>query len=190
MHPSHLLIPPIAHLEEYTPIQPFEVLSARLGIPAAQIVKLDANENPYGPIPAVREALAEYAYYHIYPDPQQSELRDALSDFVGVPAAHILPGHGADELLDYLGRLFLAPGDAILNTPPTFGMYSFDAKLQGAKVVDVWRRADYSVDVDAIAFNNSQFSNSQLNCYSSPRPTTRRATCCPTTTCADSWPCR
>ena len=161
MHPSHLLNPPIAHLEEYTPIQPFEVLSARLGIPAAQIVKLDANENPYGPIPAVREALAEYAYYHIYPDPQQSELRAALSDFVGVPAAHILPGHGADELLDYLGRLFLAPGDAILNTPPTFGMYSFDAKLQGAEVIDVRRRRDdYSVDVDAI---HSTIFNSQIS---------------------------
>ncbi|MBP7961408.1 MAG: histidinol-phosphate transaminase [Caldilineaceae bacterium] len=164
MHPSHLLNPTIAHLEEYTPIQPFEVLSARLGIPAAQIVKLDANENPYGPIPAVREALTEYAYYHIYPDPQQSELREALSGFVGVPAANILPGHGADELLDYLGRLFLAPGDAIQNTPPTFGMYSFDAKLQGAKVVNVWRRADFSVDVEAIEFSifNSQFTTKLL----------------------------
>jgi histidinol-phosphate aminotransferase len=36
----------------YTPIEPFEVLSARLGRPPDQIVKLDANENPYGPSPA------------------------------------------------------------------------------------------------------------------------------------------
>lgn len=145
-----LLNPHLAGLEEYTPIQPFEVLSKRLGIPAEQIVKLDANENPYGPLPAVAEALAEYPYYHIYPDPQQSELREALSRFVGVPAAYILPGQGADEMLDYLCRLFLAPGDAIINTPPTFGMYSFDAKLEGAQVVDVWRREDYSVDVAGI----------------------------------------
>lgn len=148
--PLKLLNASVFDLEEYTPIQPFEVLSKRLGIPPGEIVKLDANENPYGPLPAVAEALAEYPYYHIYPDPQQTELREALSDFVGVPAAHILPGHGADELLDYLGRLFLAPGSAILNTPPTFGMYSFDAKLQGAGVVDVWRKDDYAVDVAAI----------------------------------------
>ena len=64
----------IENLEEYTPIQPFEVLSQRLGIPAEQLVKLDANENPYGPVPAVMEALAEYNFYHIYPDPEQSEL--------------------------------------------------------------------------------------------------------------------
>ena len=150
--PYHALLNPhLANLEEYAPIEPFEVLSERLGIPAERIVKLDANENPYGPIPAVTEALASYPHFHIYPDPRQSMLRDALSAFIGVPAAHILPGQGADELLDCLCRLFLAPGDAVINTPPTFGMYSFDAKLAGASVVDVDRSDDFSVDVEAIA---------------------------------------
>ena len=145
-----LLIPHLAELEEYAPIEPFEVLSARLGIPVERIVKLDANENPYGPLPAVTEALARYAHFHIYPDPAQTELRDALAAFTGVSAAHIVPGHGADELLDYLCRLFLAPGDAVVNTPPTFGMYSFDARLAGARVVDVRRGGDFSPDVEAI----------------------------------------
>jgi histidinol-phosphate aminotransferase len=145
-----LLRPEIADLEEYTPIQPFEVLSKRLGIPVEQLIKLDANENPYGPLPAVAEALAEYPFYHIYPDPQQVELRHGLSDFVGVPVENILPSHGADELLDYLCRLFLQQGDAIINCPPTFGMYSFDAGLAGAKVIDVWRKDDYSLDVEKI----------------------------------------
>lgn len=145
-----LLRPEIADLEAYTPIQPFEVLSARLGIPAEEIVKLDANENPYGPLPAVAEALAEYPFYHIYPDPQQTELREALSAFTGVPAAHILPTHGADEMLDYLCRLFLQPGDAIINCPPTFGMYSFDAGLAGAQTIDVWRKDEYALDVEQI----------------------------------------
>ena len=166
-----LLKPHLAGLEEYTPIQPFEVLSQRLGIPAAEIVKLDANENPYGPHPAVSEALAEYAYYHIYPDPQQTELRQALADHLqdeqqltgnakestlsaalavkSVPVDQILPSHGTDEILDYLCRLFLGPGDAIINTPPTFGMYSFDAKLVGAEVFEVWRTDDYHIDVQA-----------------------------------------
>ena len=145
-----LLNPHLADLEEYTPIQPFEVLSRRLCIPANEIIKLDANENPYGPHPAVLEALAEYSYYHIYPDPQQTELREALAVYVGVPMEHILPGHGMDEPLDYLCRLFLSPGCAIINTPPTFGMYSFDAKLEGATVIDVWRGTEYQIDVEGI----------------------------------------
>lgn len=145
-----LVRPEIAQLEAYTPIQPFEVLSKRLGIAAREIVKLDANENPYGPVPTVVEALAEYGYYHIYPDPEQSELRAALSDYVGVPAENILTSHGADEMLDYLCRLFLCGGDAIVDCPPTFGMYSFDAGLAGGTVIPVWRREDYSIDVDAV----------------------------------------
>ncbi|MCB0127521.1 MAG: aminotransferase class I/II-fold pyridoxal phosphate-dependent enzyme, partial [Caldilineaceae bacterium] len=56
----------------------------------------------------------------------------------------------ADELLDYLCRLFLQPGDAIINCPPTFGMYSFDAGLAGAQVIDVWRKEDYALDVEKI----------------------------------------
>jgi histidinol-phosphate aminotransferase len=140
----------ISGLEEYTPIQPFEVLSKRLGIPAEQLIKLDANENPYGPVPAVLEALAEYNFYHIYPDPEQTELRAALSKFVGVPAEHILTTHGADEMLDYLCRVFLRRGDTIINCPPTFGMYSFDAGLVGANVVEVWRLPGYGIDVEAI----------------------------------------
>lgn len=145
-----LLRPEIRDLEEYTPIQPFEVLSRRLGIPAEQLVKLDANENAYGPVPAVMEALAEYNFYHIYPDPEQTELRNALSQFVGVPAEHILTSHGADEMLDYLCRVFLRPGDAVVDCPPTFGMYTFDAGLVGAEVIEVWRRPDYSINVEAI----------------------------------------
>lgn len=148
--PRDLVRPEIAGLEEYTPIQPFEVLSRRLGIPAGQLVKLDANENPYGPAPAVLEALAEYHYYHIYPDPEQGELRAALSDYVDVPAANILPGHGADELLDYLCRIFLKPGDAIVDCPPTFGMYSFDAGLSGGRVLEAWRTDAYEVDAQTI----------------------------------------
>ena len=44
----------LAELEEYAPIEPVEVISARLGIPAERIVKLDANENTYGPLPGHR----------------------------------------------------------------------------------------------------------------------------------------
>ena len=161
---ASLLLPHIAELEPYTPIQPFEVLSRQLGRAPEQIVKLDANENPYGPAPAVREALAGYPYTHIYPDPEQRELRAALADYTGVPAEHILPGSGADELIDLVCRLTLAPGDAIIDCPPTFGMYSFDAGLTGARVLQAWRRADFSVDVERISESaNGESANQQIS---------------------------
>ena len=60
----------IQNLPPYTPIEPFEVLSERVGRAPEDIIKLDANENPYGMSPRAREALADLAYGHIYPDPE------------------------------------------------------------------------------------------------------------------------
>ncbi len=64
-------------------------------------------------------------------------------------AAQILLTHGADEMLDYLCRI-VRIRDAAINCPPTFGMYSFDAELNGATVIDVPRDDDFGVDVDAV----------------------------------------
>ncbi|MBN1311958.1 MAG: histidinol-phosphate transaminase [Anaerolineae bacterium] len=143
--------PDIAEMEPYTPILPFEVLSERLGRPAEQIIKLDANENPYGPSPKALKAMAELGRTaSIYPDPESRKLRAMLADYVQVDASHILVGAGADELIDLTMRLFVVPGDAIINCSPSFGMYPFDAALCGARLMSIPRRADFSLDVDAI----------------------------------------
>jgi histidinol-phosphate aminotransferase len=142
-----------AHLEtlpSYTPIEPFEVLSARIGCAPAQIVKLDANENPYGPLPIVREALGKLDFPHIYPDPESRALRSSLEKFIGVPAENLLAGSGADELIDLLMRVILEPNDCILSCPPTFGMYSFDAELNAARCIEVPRNPDFSLNLDEI----------------------------------------
>ena len=142
-----------AHLESlppYIPIEPFEVLSARIGRDPSQIVKLDANENPYGPLPAVREALGNLNFPHIYPDPESRALRKSLEQFTGVDEEYLLAGAGADELIDLTMRVLLEPNDCILSCPPTFGMYSFDAELNAARCIEVARNADFSPDIESI----------------------------------------
>lgn len=148
---THLLRPDIAALEPYTPIVPLEVLAARLGLPIDRLVKLDANENPYGPSPRALAAIASYPYYAIYPDPEHGRLREQLSRYAGQPPERIICGAGADELIDLLMRAFLVPGDAIINCPPTFGMYAFDAALQAARVINVSRDEAFDVDIEAVA---------------------------------------
>ena len=145
---ASLMRPDVATLDPYTPILPFEVLSAQLGRPPEDIVKLDANENPYGPSPGVREALSTMPYPHIYPDPESRHLRAALADFTGMPMDLLLAGCGADELIDLVMRLFVTTGDVIVTCPPTFGMYSFDAAVNGARLLSVPRQADFSLDVE------------------------------------------
>ncbi|NTU77829.1 MAG: histidinol-phosphate transaminase [Chloroflexales bacterium] len=147
---ASLIRPEITDLEPYTPILPLDVLAARLGLPIERLVKMDANENPYGPSPKALAALAGEAFYHIYPDPGHTRLRAALAEYTGQPAERILVGAGADELIDLILRLCIAPGDAVIDCPPTFGMYSFDAGVCGGRVIRAPRRADFSLDLPAI----------------------------------------
>jgi len=155
-------------MEPYTPILPFEVLSEQLGYAPEDIVKLDANENPYGPSPRVREALAAMPYPHIYPDPESRYLRRALAEYIDMPVDYLLAGHGADELIDLVMRLLIEPGDAIVNCPPTFGMYPFDAAVNGARVLSLPRCADFSLDVERIAAAVADDPSAKLLFVTSP----------------------
>ncbi|KAL9449462.1 hypothetical protein AB3S75_011400 [Citrus x aurantiifolia] len=138
-------------LKPYQPILPFEVLSIQLGRKPEDIVKIDANENPYGPPPEVREALGQLKFPYIYPDPESRRLRAALAEDSGLESDHILVGCGADELIDLIMRCVLDPGDKIVDCPPTFTMYEFDAAVNGAAVVKVPRKSDFSLNVELIA---------------------------------------
>jgi histidinol-phosphate aminotransferase len=137
-------------LPPYTPIEPFEVLSARLGRRPEEIVKLDANENPYGMSSKARQALQNLNYPHIYPDPESRALRAALQQFTGVAEKNLLAGSGADELIDLLLRVVLEPQDKVVICPPTFGMYSFDTEINSGRVIEVRRKPGYGLDVAAI----------------------------------------
>lgn len=73
-----------------------------------------------------------------YPDPQPSSLRDALCALYGCDASQLLIGRGSDEAIDLLVRATCTPGrDAVLVTPPVFGMYAVGARLQGAPLLEV-----------------------------------------------------
>jgi histidinol-phosphate aminotransferase len=140
----------IRDMPAYEPIYPLEVLSHELGIPVMDLVKLDANENPFGALPEVRQILAISHSLHIYPDPESRILRKTLADHHQVLEGNLLIGAGADELIDLIMRVVLEPGDSLINCPPTFGMYAFDASLNQARVLPVPRKADFSLDLRKI----------------------------------------
>lgn len=148
--PAGFVRPDIIGMEPYVPIVPFDVLSARLGRAPEEIVKLDANENPYGPSPQARAALGNASYLHIYPDPEANALRDALEIYTGVTKELLLAGAGADELIDLVLRAVLSPGDGVLNCPPSFGMYPFSTAVNMGELIEVPRRPDFRLDVATI----------------------------------------
>lgn len=108
-------------LPPYTPIKPFDVVAEEIGLPISALVKLDANENAYGPITEVIEAINAVDSNHIYPDPGQTYLRTAIGKRHGIQKDKVICGCGADDILDILIRL--VPDRPIVVTGPTFGMY-------------------------------------------------------------------
>lgn len=73
-----------------------------------------------------------------YPDPQPPALRARLAQVYGVSPEQLLVGRGSDEAIDLLVRALCVPGqDAIVVTPPVFGMYAVCARLQGAPIIEV-----------------------------------------------------
>ncbi|NIP18126.1 MAG: histidinol-phosphate aminotransferase, partial [Xanthomonadales bacterium] len=80
----------IREMPPYEPILPFDVLSEELGIPVERLVKLDANENPYGPLPVVKERLAALDTLHIYPDPESRQIRRLLAQHHQIPEGSLV----------------------------------------------------------------------------------------------------
>lgn len=109
-------------------------------------VWLDANENPLTPHAAAPRL-------NRYPEPQPAEVVTRLASLYGVTPDRVLVTRGSDEGIDLLLRAFCRAGlDAILTTPPTYGMYSVAAGIQGARVttVPLVREKDFALDADAV----------------------------------------
>ncbi|MCC6790587.1 MAG: aminotransferase class I/II-fold pyridoxal phosphate-dependent enzyme, partial [Thermomicrobiales bacterium] len=127
-NPDPYLRDAIRALPSYVPSRP-HALPERL-------IRLDMNESPYGPSPKARAALAAFDETHRYPDFAQSRLRAALSAYTGVPAEQIVAGAGLDDVLTTLCNLVLDPGDEIIISEPTFGVYRVLASLHAGIAVD------------------------------------------------------
>ncbi len=142
--------PDLASFGGYSAATSPETLEGKVAVPVESIIKLDANENPYGCSPRVSRALAAYPNFNIYPDDGQTRLRKLLEGYSGVAAKHIVAGGGSNQLIDLVLRLFINRGDEVINCVPTFGIYRFSAELCGATLVEVPRQADFAVNVSAL----------------------------------------
>ena len=110
---------------------------------------LNANESAHANASDVGQGLRRY------PQPQPQGLRAALAALYGCTVEQLLIGRGSDEPIDLLVRAFCTPArDAVLVTPPVFGMYAVCARLQGARLLEVPLHDgedDFQVDLAEVA---------------------------------------
>ncbi len=147
---ERLIRPDLVDFGGYAASKSPKILMGKTSVPEEGIIKLDANENPYGCSPKVSQALADITQINIYPDSGQLELRKMLEDYTGVARGHIVAGAGSDQLIDLILRLFLEPGDEVINLVPTFAMFRFFTELNGGTVVEVPRDENFAVKVNAV----------------------------------------
>lgn len=119
----------------------------------ASLIKLNTNENPYPPSPAVVEAIRAAleagpvpgARLRLYSDPDAGALCEAAAEVTGFPRDGILAGNGSDELLAVLARAFLSEGDTVAYPYPTYLLYETVARIQGASIETVDFPPDFSL---------------------------------------------
>jgi len=127
-------------------------LRALDGYHSAQVdveVRLNTNESPFPPPVAWREELAAALTgieWHRYPDRAARGLRQAIGAWHGVDAANVFAANGSNEVLQTLLLTYAGHGRTVLTFEPTYQLHGHIARISGATVAEVERRADFTLD--------------------------------------------
>jgi histidinol-phosphate aminotransferase len=126
--------PIITALPSTVPFVGPEALERRSGSKIA--ARIGANESVFGPSPraiAAMQAAAPESW--MYGDPEQHDLKSALSHHLGVVPQNVTCGNGIDGLLGIVVRLFIEPGDAVATSLGAYPTFNFHVAAAGGKLV-------------------------------------------------------
>lgn len=112
-----------------------------------KFIKLNTNENPYPPSPAVARAITAILERGLgrYPDPMADAFRRRAGEVLGFEPNWILCGNGSDDLLTILTRAFVGQGQTLRLPYPSYILYQTLAQLQGATGEEVWFERGWSL---------------------------------------------
>ncbi|MBB2206065.1 histidinol-phosphate transaminase [Gluconacetobacter takamatsuzukensis] len=140
--------PEIARLPPYNAGLGTEAVKARYGV--ASVVKLGSNENPYGPPPGVKAALAGLVeQVALYPE-ADVKLRSLLAAELGEAEARIVLGNGSEQIIRMIPEAYVSPGDRVVTVVPSFGLHILDAEAMGGVVEAVPVTRDCAFDLTAL----------------------------------------
>jgi histidinol-phosphate aminotransferase len=132
-----------------------EGVASRFGIPVSQVLRFDLNTSPAPPemLPDLLAANRFETTLSEYPPGDYRRLVEAAAARYGVAFDEVVPGAGADEILDMCTKAFLPAGEAAVISIPTYAMYRVHAEQRGARVIAVPRRSKadgWAMDVPAV----------------------------------------
>jgi histidinol-phosphate aminotransferase len=142
-----LVSKPARAMSSYTPSAPARISPVEN---QPRLIKLDSNENPYGPSPHAVEAMRRtLSNTNFYPDDDSSELQRKLAAIHGLPAEQILVTAGSTAMLTLICQTMLAPGLNAVTSARSFVLYSTAVRATGAQLIEAPMRDD-SFDLGAI----------------------------------------
>lgn len=144
---TRLARPEVRELPAYNAGLSSEVVRQRYGV--QHVARLASNENPFGPSPAVGQALAQLSTVGLYPDPNCRALRAAIAGRIGAQPEQVVVGNGSENLLEVLCQAFLEPGDRVVTLLPSFGLHEIYPRMMGARVQMLPVTPALEFDVDA-----------------------------------------
>jgi histidinol-phosphate aminotransferase len=145
---QELIHPWSSRIRPYPPGKPIEEVERELGRTA---IKLASNENPLGPSPKAQEAIRKFVgRLHFYPDGGGFYLRRKLAEIHGLEMNQIILGAGSTDLIELVGKTFLAAGDEAITSESAFYMYRLAVEDMGAGLVLTPMR-DMTFDLAGIA---------------------------------------
>ena len=132
-----------------------EGVAERFGIPLSQVLRFDLNTSPAPPamLPGLLAANRFETTLSEYPPGDYRRLVEAAAARYGVAFDEVVPGAGADEILDMCTKAFLPAGEAAVISIPTYAMYRVHAEQRGARVIAVPRRSKadgWAMDLQAV----------------------------------------
>ena len=130
--------PYLKDLPTYQPGRPIEEVARELNLPANEIIKLASNENPLGPSPLALAAMQKVlANLNLYPDGNAFYLKQKLAEKLGVAPANLVLGNGSNEIIEFVGHTYFAPGVDVVVSQYCFAIYPLVAKMFGANLITV-----------------------------------------------------
>jgi histidinol-phosphate aminotransferase len=139
--PSALAPEHVRKISRYLPGKPISELAREFSLEEASIVKLASNENPRGPSPAVRKAIATATEELCrYPDGNGFALKSALAARYAVDAEQIVLGNGSNDILELVTQAFLQPGDHAVYSRHAFAVYPLATQARGGVGIEIAAR--------------------------------------------------
>ncbi len=115
-----------------------------------KLVKLNTNENPYGPSPKALAAMQEQVSdnLRLYPDPNCDQLKQAVADYYDVQPAQVFVGNGSDEVLAHAFQAFFQQGKPLLFPDISYSFYPVYCGLYGVEPKQIPLDENFAINLN------------------------------------------